>query len=121
MTAPAPPHWMTLFVDTDQNAGTGWCGFDVVVNRLPPQNDTACVERNQGGWNWTPVAQVACRSAGNELHLAVPRAVLGLPTDETIFDFKWADGIPDPGDIMDFYRTGDVAPNGRFCYRFDAK
>ena len=34
------------------------------------------------------------------------------------FDFKWADNIPDSGDILDFLDHGDVAPNGRFNYQF---
>jgi len=32
--------------------------------------------------------------------------------------FKWADSILKPGDIMDFYLSGDVAPLGRFVWRW---
>jgi hypothetical protein len=35
-------------------------------------------------------------------------------------DFKWADNLQHPGDVMDFYKSGDVAPAGRFNYRYDA-
>ena len=34
-------------------------------------------------------------------------------------DFKWADNIPNGGDILDFLDHGDVAPNGRFNYRYE--
>jgi hypothetical protein len=30
---------------------------------------------------------------------------------------KWADNVQKPGDIMDFYLSGDVAPLGRFAWR----
>ena len=32
-------------------------------------------------------------------------------TTRTCFDFKWADNLQHPGDIMDFYISGDVAPD----------
>jgi hypothetical protein len=37
---------------------------------------------------------------------------------ELSLDFKWADDIQHPGDIMDFYVSGDVAPAGRFTHRY---
>ena len=33
-------------------------------------------------------------------------------------DFKWADNLQHPGDIMDFYLSGDVAPAARFNFRY---
>lgn len=57
---------------------------------------------------------------GNELHLAIPRVALGLPTGDAplSFDFKWADNLQNPGDVQDFHLSGDVAPAGRFKYRY---
>ena len=37
------------------------------------------------------------------------------------FDFKWADNLQRPGDVMDFYLSGDAAPAGRFFYRYVAE
>jgi hypothetical protein len=34
------------------------------------------------------------------------------------FDFKWTDNLQRPGDVMDFYLSGDVAPEGRMNYRY---
>ena len=42
---------------------------------------------------------------------------MGLDGDVD-FDFKWADNTPANPDIMDFIDKGDVAPNGRFNYRY---
>ena len=49
------------------------------------------------------------------MQLAVPREAIGRPAK---FDFKWVDNLQQPGDIMDFYNSGDVAPLGRFNFRY---
>jgi hypothetical protein len=115
-------NWMWLFIDADQNAATGWAGYDYMVNRQPDSQGRFWLEKNLGGWRWEPVAVVAWRAAGNELQLAVPRTALGLPagTTRTAIDFKWADNLRQPGEVMDFYSSGDVAPAGRFNFRYNA-
>jgi hypothetical protein len=37
------------------------------------------------------------------------------------FDFKWADNLQHPSDVMNFYISGDVAPEGKFNYRCDGE
>jgi hypothetical protein len=37
---------------------------------------------------------------------------------QVTFDFKWVDHPSRPDDVMDFYLSGDVAPDARCCYRF---
>ena len=101
---------MWLFIDSDQNTRTGWQGYDYVVNR-----ETGWLEANAGGWNWKKVAKITCRIAGSEMHLAIPRTAIGQPA---AFDFKWVDNVQKPGDIMDFYLSGDTAPIGRFNFRY---
>ena len=32
--------------------------------------------------------------------------------------FPWIDNSRKPGEIMDVYQSGDVAPEGRFMYQF---
>jgi hypothetical protein len=100
-----------LFIDADQNSRTGWEGYDYILNREPGR-----LERNAGGWKWKKEAKIACRIAGREMQLAVPREAIGRPTK---FDFKWVDNLRQPGDIMDFYISGDVAPLGRFNFRYE--
>jgi len=55
---------------------------------------------------------------GNVLQLEVPKKALGFDDDTFDFSFKWSDNMQNDGDIMDFYTNGDVAPGGRFCFRF---
>lgn len=119
MTPCQDSNWMWLLIDADQNSKTGWEGYDFLVNRTI-SDGTTWIEKNDGGWRWTKVAAVRFRVNGNEIQLAIPRTALGLPegTTRTCLDFKWADNLQRPGHIMDFYVSGDVAPEGRFMYRY---
>lgn len=123
LTPPTDPNWMWLLIDADQKGSTGWEGYDFIINRTIEADGNTWVEKNDGGWKWTKAAKVAFQVAGNELQLAVPRSVLGLPAGETALslDFKWVDNTQKPGDIMDFYISGDTAPEGRFNYRYTAE
>ena len=98
-----------------RNSSTGWKGYDFIVNRTLDADGKTWLEKNEGGWNWKKVAPVSYRVKGNELQLAIPRAALGLPGSKghlSVFDFKGTDNLQRPGDIMDFYVSGDVAPEG---------
>jgi hypothetical protein len=108
-----------LLIDSDRQRKTGWEGYDFIVGRTMEHEGIWWLEKNVSGWNWERVAAVKFRQAGAELHLAVPRAALvGSESGALNFDFKWADNLQHPGDIQDFYLSGDVAPEGRFNYRF---
>ena len=111
-----------LLLKTDHDASKGWEGSNFLVGRLSDP-DGAWIEQNVGGWNWKKVAKASYRIDGNQLHLAVPRAALQLAHHGTAvsIDFKWADNIQKPGDVMDFYTSGDVAPAGRFFFRYRAE
>ena len=106
-----------------QNNRTGWAGYDFIVDRDGVQDGKAWLEKNTGGWALKKVAPVSIQVKGNEMQLAIPKAALGLPSDanRTNFDFKWDDNLQKPGDVADFYLDGDVAPAGRFNYRYDTK
>jgi hypothetical protein len=78
------------------------------------------LEKNDGGWRWKRIEKVKFRVRGNELHLAIPRKALaqGKGAQPVRLDFKWADNLQQPGEVMDFLVSGDVAPEGRFKYRY---
>lgn len=119
LTPVTSSNWMWLLIDADQNAATGWAGYDFIVNRTTDADGKFWLEKNGGGWKWERIAPIEMRAAGNELQLTIPRAALGVVAGSKVsFDFKWADNLQKPGDVMDFYLSGDVAPEGRFNYRY---
>lgn len=114
------PDWMVLYLDTDQDHRTGWEGFDLAINRLTSTDETASAEASTGGWAWEERGRAPLRVGDRWVMVAVPRALLGLgPDDPVRLDFKWADNAGPDGDILRFVTDGDVAPNGRFRYRFE--
>ena len=116
---PSTARWICLLIDIDQDYETGWEGFDFVVNRKTEDDRATWLERYEGNGEWRPVCQVSYRVAGNQLHMALPRESLGFVSSRVVeFDFKWVDNLPQPFAVMDFYCSGDVAPEGRFKYRY---
>lgn len=108
--------WMRLLIDVD-NSENNWETFEYIVNRESP-TDMAVLERSTGGWNWETVGKVYYSIKGNRLQIKIPKAMLGIDGNAFSLNFKWSDNMQNDGDIMDFYINGDVAPSGRFKYRF---
>ena len=118
LTSSKEPNWMWLLIDSDCNPATGWQGYDFILNRSVDGNET-WLEKNVGGWKWEKVAKVRFKVQGNQLMLCVPCEALGLKGGAQLaLDFKWWDGARKPGDVMDFFLSGDVAPEGRFNFRY---
>lgn len=119
LTPYSDKNWMMLFLDTDRNKNTGWQGYDFVVNYHSPQGKKALVQSSyQNKWIWKDSGWVEMRTDGNRLCLRIPRQLLNLADGRLDFEFKWADNLQDEGNVMDFYVSGDAAPNGRFNYVF---
>ena len=120
LSPPAGANWMWLLIDADCEPRTGWEGYEYIVNRCMATGDTTCLEINMGGWAWKEVARIPYRFNDNELHLTIPRSALALTRENQrlTIDFKWADNVQCLDNVMDFYVSGDVAPEGRFRYRY---
>lgn len=109
---------MTLLLNTDSDLGTGHMGFDYAVNRAAPSGAGMTIERSTGGWQWEPVGDSARFSvSGNQMMVAVPRALLGIDSHARI-DFKWIDGWRADGEPLDYYQYGDAMPSGRFSFSY---
>jgi hypothetical protein len=114
-------NWMLLLIDADRNPGTGWYGYDFLINsRVVDAHTTMLMRyvRDASGGHWAELARLHYRYAGKELEIAVPRKLLGLKGDSLSFDFKWADNPTDLKDPISLCTSGDTAPNRRFNYRF---
>jgi len=117
------PNWMLLFIDADQDAGTGWNGYDYVANLDVKDRDVTSLHSLKGpGWNPKKIGDVQYAVAGPKLELAIPRDAIGMGKGDAVeFDFHWADNIQKRGDIVEFAINGDSAPQRRFNYRYSGK
>jgi len=114
------PHWMLLLLDADQNAATGWLGYDFVVNLQPGEADATSVHSWQDG-AWKPAGEAKLAVNGNGLELSLSRALVGEADAPPAFDFHWADNIQAFTGVEELGLHGDSAPNRRWNYRFGAK
>ena len=97
LTPSTDANWMLLLIDTDQDATTGWQGYDLIIR---------------------PSDLATARWQGNQMELSLPRRLLKAKGKEVSFDFKWADNPAHLDDIIGVCVGGDTAPNRRFNYRF---
>jgi hypothetical protein len=89
-----------------------------VVNWPVIDQARTTVQRNLGDWRWQPAGEARYRIQGDQLMIAVPRALLGMQNRPVTVDFHWVDNIECSGEIEDFFLHGDSAPNRRFDYRY---
>ena len=118
VTPHTDPMWMLLLLDIDQDASTGWLGYDVVVNQEVIDARTTTVKRWHAG-AWIPAGKAAYAVNGNGLELSLPRGVVGETEGDPAFDFKWADNIQGFAGVEELGVNGDTAPNRRWNYRFE--
>ena len=113
----ADPDWMLLLIDSDQDSGTGWYGYDILVNRKVSEDGITTVMSYAGG-AWKDVCEARYAVAGPEMEIAIPASALGVSGKKVSFDFKWADNTGELKDPISLCLHGDTAPNRRFNYRF---
>ena len=117
ITPSTDPNWMLLLVDIDQDASTGWYGYDILINKEMVDGQTSRVLQYADG-AWKPVGEAAFQVRGNELELSVPAGLLRVSGNQAAFDFKWADNPYELKDPISLCLHGDTAPNRRFNFRF---
>ncbi len=121
LTPHTDPNWMLLFIDTDQNASTGWCGYDYMVNNKIKDDKTTTLmkyDATNTSNPWVEKAELSYRYSGKQLEVAIPREALGIKAGDTVnFDFHWCDNPADLKDAISLCVNGDSAPNRRFNYR----
>jgi len=122
LTPPDGSPWMWLLLDLDGRRETGWEGYDFIVNHGYRGGERTTVARHIGGrFAWQTVGEATLRCEGARLLVTVPRALLGVGADPLTFDFKWADNLPADCTAADFIDQGEVAPSGRFNYRYRSR
>ncbi len=117
LTPRTDARWMMLFINADQNAKTGWNGYDLRINAKGGDANSASVERWING-AWVAQAPAKMAAAGDEIELSLPRTLIAANAATPLaFDFKWIDNA-NPDDISDWFLSGDCAPERRFNYRY---
>ena len=113
------PRWMLLLIDSDQDAATGWHGFDYIVNLNVISESLTTLQRfNNETRQWEMAAEIPYATKGNTLEVSIPRKLLGKGRNHIALDFKWTDNPSSLDDIISLCTSGDTAPNRRFAYRF---
>ena len=112
LTGTGEENFMNLYINADRNYHTGWEGYDYVlangkISKLSPS----------GGK--TEAGAYEFNISDKAVALKADRNILGL-NGVLDFEFKWTDNVG-TGDILDFYVNGNVAPMGRFNYRYTEK
>jgi len=118
---PITPHtdsmWMLLLIDADQNASTGWLGYDFIVNHEVLDPHTTTVKRWSDG-AWAAAGEATFSKNGNGLELQIARDLIGEEDGSPAFDFHWVDNIKRFDGIAELGINGDSAPNRRWNYRY---
>jgi hypothetical protein len=118
ITPHTDPMWMLLLLDMDQDATTGWLGYDFVVNQRVDDDGTTTVKRwEDGQWRLGGAARYQVNGEGMELVLR--RDLVGESDGDPAFDFHWADNIQSFAGVRELGVNGDSAPNRRWNYRFE--
>lgn len=117
ISSSSDPNWMLLFIDVDRNKGTGWEGYDYVVN-LSVKSSTETSVKQWDGVKWVNEKLVPYKVVGTEMELSIPRSVVLLDKSTPEFYFHWADNPQQLKDITAFFMDGESAPDRRFNYNF---
>lgn len=116
-------NWMLLLIDADCDYGTGWQGYDYILNRTGKTNASTTLEENGGGWNWANPTAVDWKVGKWEMEIKIPLQIFQSNAMKE-FQFKWSDNmqeseIHDEKDrAMQFRLNGDAAPDLRFRYDY---
>lgn len=107
---------MILFLNTKNNAPLSWNGYNFAVSfdkSKPAAQLKKCAKDGEFVWKSVCDAEYLC--SRKELHVKVPKGVIGIEGDSFSLEFKWSDNMQE-NNIMDFYVSGDAAPRGRLNY-----
>ena len=110
ITPVSDDNWMSLYLDTDRSAKSGWHGYDYRVIR----GNQLQVYKNG---RWSKANDVASEVRDNEMMIRIPYKQLAVSPDVLNIEFKWSDNcLGEDTEPLDWYVNGDAAPGGRFNY-----
>ena len=102
-----------------------WEGYQFILNRSAAKAGLSKTSLEQvkevGRYEFNSVCDVDSYLNGKTFAVKIPLSKLGIKnTKNFTVDFKIADGISEPSNIMKYYVDGESAPVGRLNYRYNA-
>lgn len=116
---------LNVLLSVNGVSGARWNGYNFVLNRTLASinQNTTKLQRvaKDGEYTFTDVSDCDMYLSGRVFSARIKLSDLGITNSKNFtVDFKVADGISDPSDIMNYYIDGDSAPIGRLNYRFNS-
>ena len=112
--------WMLLYIDSDQNATTGWQGYDFVIDAGSRAKGITTLQTIDSAGKLGSSIKLDFRLESNKVMIAIPRDVLHQTSGAVKLDFHWIDNVLPSNDPASFFIHGDAAPERRFNYRYEA-
>ena len=119
LTPSTDPNWMLLYIDVDRNKGTGWEGYDYLVN-LGVKSSTETTLKQWDGKNWSNEVPIPYTLTGKEMELSLPRTAVLMDKSTPEFYFHWSDNAQQLDSISGFFTDGESAPDRRFNFNFSS-
>ncbi len=113
-------NWMLLFIDADRKKGTGWEGYDFMINKAPSSSSQTSLQ-TYTPTGWGDATNLSYHVSGNEMEISVPRTALMMADSVPEFYFHWADNSLSLDDISAFFLDGESAPDRRFNFNFSTR
>lgn len=109
-----------LFIRVEGSDAPSFEGFHYAINRNPTAEGKTSLEVSVGGYRFIRKGDIDCDILGDRLQIRVPKKELGIVGPHFSLSFKYANGVENEADIMDYYISGDVLPLGRLAYGYNA-
>lgn len=97
-----------------------WEGYHYIVNRKTESDKLTILEKvaKDDSFEFEEVGKVKYSVKDNIMQMEIPLALIGVSKDKIEIEFKVADSIEKPDDIMDYYVSGSSAPIGRLNFTY---
>jgi len=111
-------NWMNVLIKTGEK-----CPFEYnyIINRIPHEDGFTTVEHIDAKGVKRVCGKASYSIKGDVLEIIVPLPSICQKKENISFEFKVADNVSHPEDIMDYYVSGDSAPLGRMSYSYSTK
>ena len=115
---------LNVLLSIKDSGKPNWAGYNYILNRNPLQNGNGKtkleVVKEADKFEFEEAGECNYFLKDNVLSIAIPLNLLDIKDNDFTIDFKVADGISDPSNIMNYYVDGDSAPIGRLNYRYNS-